>query len=69
MNFCNTQSDADKNENVDQVVAELEDFMQQYGVTDLVTWGIPPGVTAEEMNGSLEKFVRDVVPRLKSANS
>ena len=55
--------------NVDQVVAELEDFMQQYGITDLVTWGIPPGVTAEEMNGSLEKFVRDVVPRLKSANS
>lgn len=33
----------------------------------LVTWAVPPGMRPEQMNGSLESFVRDVAPRVKAA--
>lgn len=51
---------------VDHCVAELDEFMRRYRMTDLVTWGVPPGVAPEAMNASLERFVSDVVPRLKA---
>ena len=47
-------------------VAEICEFMTTYGVTDLVTWGIPPGLTSKAMNNSLERFVKDVVPGVKA---
>jgi hypothetical protein len=28
---------------------------------------VPPGMRPEQMNGSLERFVRDVAPRIKAA--
>jgi hypothetical protein len=28
---------------------------------------VPPGKRPEQMNGSLERFVRDVAPRIKAA--
>jgi hypothetical protein len=46
---------------------ELTSFVREYGITDLVTWGVPPGMRPEQMNGSLERFVRDVAPRVKAA--
>jgi hypothetical protein len=39
----------------------------QYGITDLVTWAVPPGMRPEQLNGSLERFVRDVAPRVKAS--
>ncbi len=30
--------------------------MREYGITDLVTWAVPPGMRPEQMNGSLERF-------------
>ena len=51
---------------VDECVAGLSDFITEYGITDLVTWGSPPGLNPEFMNESLEKFVKDVIPRLKN---
>jgi hypothetical protein len=43
----------------------LTDFMHAYGVTDLVTWGIPPGLTADVMQQSLSRYVEEVIPRLR----
>ena len=51
---------------VDQCVAELQDFMNTYGVTDLVTWAMPPGLSSDVMQHSLERFVLEVVPRLRA---
>lgn len=50
---------------VDHCVAELDQFMNQFGMTDLVTWGIPPGLSSQAMARSLERFVGEVVPRLR----
>jgi len=52
---------------VDHCVDELAAFMRTYGVTDLVTWGIPPGLSSRHMERSLERFVTEVVPRLRQA--
>ena len=48
-------------------VAELSRFIREYGITDRVTWAVPSGIRPERMNGSLERFFRNVVPRLKAA--
>jgi hypothetical protein len=48
-------------------VKELTSFVREYGITDLVTWAVPPGMRPEQMNSSLERFVRDVAPRVKTA--
>jgi alkanesulfonate monooxygenase SsuD/methylene tetrahydromethanopterin reductase-like flavin-dependent oxidoreductase (luciferase family) len=53
--------------NVEHCVKELTAFVREYGITDLVTWAVPPGMRPEQMNGSLERFVRDVAPRVKAA--
>jgi len=53
--------------NVEHCVNELTSFVREYGITDLVTWAVPPGMRPEQMNGSLERFVRDVAPRVKAA--
>ena len=31
----------------------------------LVSWAVPPGLSPERMSASLERFARDVAPRLK----
>lgn len=49
----------------DHCVAELGSFVAEYGITDLVTWGAPPGLVPEAMNESLERFATEVVPRLR----
>jgi alkanesulfonate monooxygenase SsuD/methylene tetrahydromethanopterin reductase-like flavin-dependent oxidoreductase (luciferase family) len=51
---------------VEHCVAELTRFMADHGVTDLVTWGGPPGLPPSVMNASLERFAREVVPRLRA---
>ena len=50
---------------VDECVAELTQFITDYGITDIVTWGSPPGLNPEAMNQSLEAFTTQVVPRLR----
>lgn len=52
---------------VEHCVAQLSAFIREYGITDLVTWAVPPGLRPDDMNASLERFVRDVAPRLKAA--
>ena len=50
---------------VEHCVAELSAFIAEHGITDLVTWAVPPGLRPRQMNASLERFAREVVPRLK----
>jgi len=35
---------------VDHCVAELTAFIREFGVTDLVTWGVPPGMRPDQMH-------------------
>lgn len=53
--------------NVDHCVAELSAFIRDHGITDMVTWAVPPGLRPEQMNASLERFAREVAPRLRGA--
>ena len=47
-------------------VEALVDFVQVYGITDLVTWGAPPGLHPGVMNVSLERLIREVVPAVRA---
>jgi alkanesulfonate monooxygenase SsuD/methylene tetrahydromethanopterin reductase-like flavin-dependent oxidoreductase (luciferase family) len=51
---------------VDHCVDELAAFIREYGLTDIVTWAVPPGMQPDQMNHSLERFARDVAPRLRA---
>jgi alkanesulfonate monooxygenase SsuD/methylene tetrahydromethanopterin reductase-like flavin-dependent oxidoreductase (luciferase family) len=50
----------------DAVAEQLGAFLREYGLTDVVTWGAPPGLAPELMDASLERFARDVMPRLRA---
>jgi alkanesulfonate monooxygenase SsuD/methylene tetrahydromethanopterin reductase-like flavin-dependent oxidoreductase (luciferase family) len=52
--------------NVEHCVAELRTFIETFGITDIVTMAVPPGLRAEQMSDSLEKLFTEVMPRLKS---
>ncbi|MXY05133.1 MAG: LLM class flavin-dependent oxidoreductase [Gammaproteobacteria bacterium] len=51
---------------VDHCVTELGRFIRTYGMTDMVTWGIPPGLAPDAMADSLERFATEVAPRLRA---
>lgn len=51
-----------------QCIAEISAFIDEYGITDLVTWASPPGMRPSRMNTSLERFAREVMPVLKQRN-
>lgn len=47
-------------------VAELERFVADHGITDVVGWGAPPGVRPSQLNESLERFAREVMPYFRA---
>ena len=51
---------------VDHCVTELQAFIATYGITDIVTMAVPPGLRSEQMAPSLERLFTEVVPRLKN---
>lgn len=51
---------------VDHCVEELKQFIQTFGITDIVSMAVPPGMRAEQMSASLERLFTQVVPRLKA---
>ena len=51
---------------VDQCVDELVHFVRDFGMTDIVTMAVPPGLRADQMSESLEKLFKEVVPRVKA---
>ena len=50
----------------DHCVAELEQLITDHGITDLVTWGGPPGLAPSVMNDSLTRFANEVIPKLRT---
>ena len=46
-------------------MAEIKQFIADFGITDIVSMAVPPGLRAEQMNNSLEKLFTEVVPRIK----
>ncbi len=55
--------------NVDECIDQLTQFINDFGITDIVTMAVPPGLRAEQMSGSLESLFKEVVPRLKQQMS
>ncbi|MEM7407708.1 MAG: LLM class flavin-dependent oxidoreductase [Pseudomonadota bacterium] len=53
--------------NVDECVDQIVAFAQAFGITDMVTMAVPPGLTPADMSASLERLFRDVMPRVKAA--
>jgi alkanesulfonate monooxygenase SsuD/methylene tetrahydromethanopterin reductase-like flavin-dependent oxidoreductase (luciferase family) len=47
--------------------SELTAFIQEYGLTDVVTWGSAPGLPPSALTPSMERFARDVVPLVREA--
>jgi alkanesulfonate monooxygenase SsuD/methylene tetrahydromethanopterin reductase-like flavin-dependent oxidoreductase (luciferase family) len=52
---------------VDHCVAELTALIRENQITDLVTWGGPPGLPPSVMNASLERFATEVTPEIRAA--
>ena len=48
-----------------QCLDELKKFILEFGITDIVTMALPPGVKVKEMSLSQELLFKEVVPRLK----
>jgi len=51
---------------VQHCVDELKRFIDTFGITDIVSMAIPPGLRAEQMGASLERLFREVVPRVRA---
>ena len=51
---------------VDECVAELTRFVKQFGITDVTTSGLPPGVDPEIMGRNLERIAKEVLPRVRA---
>jgi alkanesulfonate monooxygenase SsuD/methylene tetrahydromethanopterin reductase-like flavin-dependent oxidoreductase (luciferase family) len=52
--------------NVESCTDQVVEFVRRFGITDLVGWAAPPGILPEQTNGNLERFARDVVPRVRA---
>jgi probable F420-dependent oxidoreductase len=47
------------------LVEQIERFRETLPVTDFIGWGTPPGMDPEEVNPSLERFAREVMPHFR----
>jgi len=52
--------------NEDECVEQLVNFITKFGVTDIVTMAVPPGLRADQMTDSLQMLFTRVAPRLKA---
>ncbi|MEZ5225859.1 MAG: hypothetical protein R2710_04100 [Acidimicrobiales bacterium] len=48
----------------DECVAQLQGFIDEFGITDIASSGLPPGVDPDLMGPMVERLAREVVPRL-----
>lgn len=53
--------------NADHCVKELVNFIRDCQMTDIVSWGAPPGLRPAAMNSSIEKLAKEVIPRVRAA--
>ncbi len=55
--------------NEDECVEQLTTFIETFGMTDIVTMAIPPGLRTAQMSLSLESLFTRVVPKVKALHS
>jgi alkanesulfonate monooxygenase SsuD/methylene tetrahydromethanopterin reductase-like flavin-dependent oxidoreductase (luciferase family) len=48
-----------------QVTQEISEFINTYGITDIATSGLPPGIEPEFMAANLERLASEVIPNLR----
>jgi len=51
---------------VDECVNEIVSFVQEYGVTDIASSGLPPGVDPDAMATNLDRLASEVLPRVRA---
>ena len=51
---------------VETCVEQLSAFIIEHGLTDFVSWAVPPGLRPHEMHASLERLGREVIPRVRA---
>ena len=49
-----------------EVELQLGDFIEEHGFTDLITHGVPPGLSPESLTPSLARFAQEVMPALRA---
>ena len=47
-----------------EVISQLKAFIDAYGITDIATSGLPPGIDPEFMAANLERLAQEVIPEL-----
>jgi alkanesulfonate monooxygenase SsuD/methylene tetrahydromethanopterin reductase-like flavin-dependent oxidoreductase (luciferase family) len=52
--------------NAEECVEKLAAFIAEFGITDLVSWAVPPGLRPDHMNPFLERYAKEVAPRLRA---
>ena len=52
--------------NAETCTQAMLEFITEHSLTDFVTWAVPPGLRPEQMNPSLERLGRDVIPRVRA---
>ena len=50
----------------DECVAEIVSFATEYGITDIASSGLPPGVDPAFMATSIERLATEVLPRVRA---
>ena len=51
----------------DEVEAMIRSYHQRLPFTQLLTFGVPPGLAPEMLDPALERFAHEVMPRLRAA--
>lgn len=51
---------------VEECVAEMVTFVRTYGITDIASSGLPPGVEPEFMNTNIERLATQVIPAVRA---
>ena len=51
---------------VEECVDQLKEFVTTFGITDIATMAVPPGLRPSQMARSLERLFAEVVPSLKA---
>ena len=49
-----------------EVEAQLGAFIEDLGLTDVITHGVPPGLHPERLTPSLVRFAEEVMPALRA---
>lgn len=55
--------------NAAQVIAAIEELQRTLGLTELLSFGVPPGMPPGLMLPAIERFAREVMPHFRAATS